>query len=146
MSKGTTTTVWATSMCLLVWAGQVSAQEVAGDIKIPPPRELVTATPAVGGIHTGPTSTFGVAGLGPVFQGAASQAALGALSEKETRDRLGHFMTSLLVREGIITFGATPAGAPPTGAPTTRAPTTGAPAWAGSTPMVISVTRARRPE
>ncbi len=162
MSKKTTTTVWATSMCILVLAGQVNAQEVASDVKIPPPREMVTGTLAVGGINTGPTSTFGVAGLGQVFQGAASQAASGVLSEDETRDRLGHFMTSLLVREGIITFAATPTGAPPTGAPTTGAPTAtptaslgkredgsspaSRPAWAGSTPMVISVTRARRPE
>ena len=154
MSTRITTTVWAT-MCLLVWAGQVGAQEVASDVKIPPPREIVAGTLAVGGMDTDPTFTFGVAGLGQVFQGAASQAASGVLSEEETRDRLGHFMTSLLVREGIITFGA-PTGASPA-APTASlgkrevgsGPTSGpvsSPAWAGSTPLVISVSRAGRPE
>ena len=141
MSNKPSTTVWATTLCLLVLAGHATAQEVASDVKIPPPREMVISASAIGGIATGPTSTFGVAGLAQVFQGAASQAALGLLSEDETRSSLCQFMTSLLVREGVVTF------ATPTTTASPEARENGArPAWVGPTPMVISVSRARRRE
>lgn len=147
MTNGHKRTVWATSLCLLVLAGHGNAQEVASDIKIPPPREMVTNTPAIGGIATGPTSAFGTAGAGQVFQGVASQAALGLLSESETRNSLGPFMTSPLIREGVVSFAA-PTGAS-TGASTTaleKREDGSRPAWSGPTPIVISVSRARRSE
>jgi hypothetical protein len=134
------TGVLATISCLLGLAGPVNALEVASDIKIPPPSEMVIGAPAVGGIATGPASTFGVAGLGQVFQGAASQAALGLLTEAEARSSLGPFMTSLLVREGVVTFAPQTAGAS-----LEKREDGSRPVWAGPTPMVVSASRARRP-
>jgi hypothetical protein len=101
---------------------------------------MVIGAPAVGGIATGPASTFGVAGLGQVFQGAASQAALGLLTEAEARSSIGPFMTSLLVREGVVTFAPQTAGAS-----LEKREDGSRPVWAGPTPMVVSASRARRP-
>ena len=128
-------TVWS----VFVLTGNVSGQEVNSDVKIPPPREIVAGAPAVSGLFSGSSSLFAVPGQ--AFQGVVDAVALGTLSEGETRDELGDFMSSLLVRAGIITFD----GSATTRQASGREPADGSrPAWRGSTPMALSVSLTRR--
>ena len=112
-----TTLFMVTAWSLLALTGPVRGQEVNSDVKIPPPRGLVTGAPAISGIFVGPDSRF--TSDGQIFRGSAAQAAAGTLSEGETRDELGDFMTSLLVRAGIIAFDRPPVGPTPERAPKT---------------------------
>ena len=80
---------------------------------------------------------------GQVFQGVVSQASSGVLSEGETRNELGDFMMSLLVRAGIIAFDREPARRAASG----EDPEDGSrPAWNGRAPMALSVSRTARSE
>ncbi len=116
-----------------------SGQEVNSDVKIPPPRETVTGAPAINGLVSGTDSLF--TSEGRLFQGAVAQAALGQLSEEQTRDELGDFMTSLLVRAGIITFDDSRAALSTSDE---KSEDGSWPAWTGPTPMELSVGRTRR--
>jgi len=132
-----------TLFVIMAWSlgtlgGPVSGQEVNSDVKIPPPRELVTGTPQINGLFSG-TEVLFTSGS-QLFQGAAAQAALGRLSEGQTRDALGDFMASLLVRAGVVAFDG------PRADPTSSAETSkngSWPAWSGATPMALSVGRTR---
>ncbi len=117
----------------------VNGQEVNSDVKIPPPRELVTGAPAINGLVGGTDALF--TSEGQLFQGAVAQAALGRLSEVETRNELGNFMASLLVRAGVISFDGPRADVSYSGE---RAEDGSWPAWTGATPMALSVSRTRR--
>ena len=120
-------------------AEQVNGQEVNSDVKIPPPRELVTGTSAINGLVGGTEALF--TSEDQLFQGAVAQAALGRLSEEQARGELGDFMASLLVRAGIIAFDGPRADASSSGE---RSDDGSRPAWTGVTPMVFSVGRTRR--
>ena len=125
---------------LAVPAAPVSGQEVNSDVKIPPPRELGAASAAISGLGIGSEVLF--TSQGQLFGDAVTQAALGRSSEGETRDALGNFMTSLLVRAGIITFDR-----PSALASFGDKPEDGSrPAWIGPTPMVLSVSSRARSE
>ena len=138
----------ATMFMVMAWSllaatGPLRGQEVNSDVKIPAPREIVAGAPAVSGLVTGPASLFAVPSQ--VFQGVVAQTALGALSEADARDQLGNFMSSLLVRAGVITFDGAPAGAlVPTATQASsekldEKPDDGSrPAWSGPTPMALS--------
>ena len=123
---------------LVALAGPMSGQEVNSDVKIPPPRELVAAAPAISGMFIGAGTPF--TSEGQLFGDAVAQAALGRSSEGETRDELGNFMTSLLVRAGIITFDR-PAALASSG---NKSEVGSRPAWTGPTPMALSVSRTGR--
>ena len=134
-----TTLLLCTGWSLLALAGPVRGQEVNSDVKIPPPRELVAATSAISGMSMGTGALF--TSEDQLFSETVAQAALGRLSESETRDELGDFMTSLLVRVGIITFdrpGAALASSPE------KPQDLSFPAWTGPTPIAFSVSRAGR--
>ena len=120
-------------------AEQVNGQEVNSDVKIPPPRELVTGTSAINGLVGGTEALF--TSEDQLFQGAVAQAALGRLSEEQARGELGDFMASLLVRAGIIAFDGPRADASSSGE---RSEDGSRPAWTGATPMAFSVGRTRR--
>ena len=124
---------------LVALAGPVSGQEVNSDVKIPPPRELVAAAPAISGMFIGAGTPF--TSEGQLFGDAVAQAALGRSSEGETRDELGNFMTSLLVRAGIITFDRSRAALASLG---NKSEVGSRPAWTGPTPMALSVSRTGR--
>ncbi len=130
-----------TAGSLLVFTNPLRGQEVASDVKIPPPREIVAGAPAVSGLFSGPASL--PAAPGQAFQGVVAQAALGTLSELETREQLGDFMASLLVRAGIIAFDRQPARRADSGAGSEDG---SRPAWTGRTPMTLSVSRTERSE
>ena len=119
---------------LVALAGPVSGQEVNSDVKIPPPRELVAAAPAISGMFIGAGTPF--TSESQLFGDAVAQAALGRSSEGETRDELGNFMTSLLVRAGIITFDRSRATLASSG---NKSEVGSRPAWTGPTPMALSV-------
>ena len=125
--------VWSLVALTGPLAGPVSGQEVNSDVKIPPPRELVAAAPAISGMFIGAGTLF--TSDGQRFGDAVAQAATGRLSERETRDELGDFMTSLLVRAGIMAFDH------PRGALASFGETEDGsrPAWTGPTPMALSV-------
>ncbi len=124
---------------LAVLAAPVSGQEVNSDVKIPPPRELGAASAAISGLGIGSEALF--TSQGQLFGDAVTQAALGRSSEGETRDALGNFMTSLLVRAGIIAFNRPSAALASFG----KRPEDGSrPAWTGRTPMTLSVNRTGR--
>ncbi len=135
-TKSTLFVIMALSLGVL--AGPGSGQEVNSDVKIPPPRELVTGVPAINGL-VGGTDVLFTSG-GQLFQGAAAQAALGRLSEGQTRDELGNFMASLLVRAGIVAFDGPRADLTSTEETSKNGSW---PAWAGATPMALSVGRTR---
>ena len=114
-------------------------QEVNSDVKIPPPRELVAGTPPISGLLIGTGALF--TSDGDQFGDAVARASQGRLSEGETRDELGDFMTSLLVRAGIVAFD--PPGAA-LGSSGGKAEEGSWSAWTGPTPMVLSVSRTVR--
>ena len=156
-----------TAGCLLTFTGLVSGQEVNSDVKIPPPRELASGAPAINGrllgtellfrswdqlfqgssaqvaVDISPQAPVGVFPQAPV--GVSPQAAVGISDEGQTRAEFGDFMTSLLVRAGLITFDRPPA---PLGAPLAASRETSKdgsrPAWTGRTPMTLSVSRTGR--
>jgi len=119
---------------LVALTGAVSGQEVNSDVKIPPPRELVAAAPAISGLFIGAGTLF--TSDGQRFGDAVAQAATGRLSERETRDELGNFMTSLLVRAGIMAFDRPRAALASSGE---KSEDGSRPAWTGATPMALSV-------
>ena len=123
---------------LVALAEPMSGQEVNSDVKIPPPRELVAAAPAISGMFIGTGTPF--TSEGQLFGEPVAQAALGRSSEGETRDELGNFMTSLLVRAGIITFDRSAALA----SSGNKSEVGSRPAWTGPTPMALSVSRTGR--
>ena len=125
---------------LVAPAGAVSGQEVNSDVKIPPPRELVAAAPAISGMFIGAGTLF--TSDGQRFGDAVAQAATGRLSERETRDELGNFMTSLLVRAGIMAFDRPAALA----SSWEKSEDGSRPAWTGPTPMALSVGQRARSE
>jgi len=120
-------------------AEPLRGQEVNSDVKIPPPRELAAAAPAISGMFMGASTLF--APDGQRFGEAVTQASLGRLSEGETRDQLGDFMTSLLVRAGIVTFDSPRAALASSGE---KSHDGSWPAWTGPTPMALSVSRTGR--
>ena len=120
-------------------AEPLRGQEVNSDVKIPPPRELVAAAPAVSGMFIGAGTLF--ATDGQRFDEVVAQAATGRLSERETRDELGNFMASLLVRAGIMAFDRPRAALASSGK---KSDDGSWPAWTGPTPMALSVSRTGR--
>ena len=118
---------------LVALAGPVNGQEVNSDVKIPPPRELGAAASGIRGLGIGTVALF--TSEGQLSGGAVAQAALGRLSEGETRDQLGNFMTSLLVRAGIMAFDRPAALA----SSWEKSEDGSRPAWTGPTPMALSV-------
>ncbi len=129
-----------TAVSLLVLTGAVSGQEVNSDVNIPTPRELVTSAGAINGLWRGTQSVFS---SDQQLQDSLAQAAVGTLDERETRAELGDFMTSLLVRAGIITFDRPPARSADSGE---NSGDGSRPAWTGPTPMQLSVSRTKRSE
>ena len=119
---------------LVALVGPVSGQEVNSDVKIPPPRELVAAAPRVSGLAAGTDALF--TSEGQLFGAAVTQAVLGRSSETETRDELGDFMTSLLIRAGIVAFDRPRAALGSSGK---KSADGSRPAWTGPTPMALSV-------
>jgi len=135
--------VRTTTFLVMAWAlvapTDARGQEVNSDVKIPPPRELVAGTRAISGLFIGSDALF--TSDSQRFGDAAAQAVLGRLSEAETRGELGDFMTSLLVRAGIVAFD--PPGAA-LGSSGGKAEDGSWSAWTGPTPMVLSVSRTMR--
>lgn len=130
-----------TAGSLLAFTGPVRGQEVNSDVNIPPPRELVSGATAVNGLLGGTELLFRSSDR--IFQGSSVQGGVGILNEEETRAELGDFMTSLLVRAGIISFGRPAAPLAASG----KNPGNGSrPAWTGRTPMALSVSRTGRSE
>ena len=126
---------------LVALAGPASGQEVNSDVKIPPPREPGAAAGAISGLGIGTEALF--TSQGQFFGDAVTQAALGGSSEVETRDALGNFMTSLLVRAEIIAFDRPPAALASFGE---KLEDGSRPAWTGPTPMALSVGQSARAE
>ncbi len=135
------TLVMVTAGVLLAITGPVKGQEVNSDVKIPPPRELVSGAPAINGLFLGTGSLFG--SPDQLFQGSLAQAAAGLSNERQTREEIGDFMTSLLVKAGLITFDRPPA---PLGVSGENFQDGSRPAWTGRTPMTLSVSRTGRYE
>ncbi len=118
---------------LLAFHGSASGQEVNSDVNVPPPRALVSGAPAVNGLVGGTESVF--RSSDQVFVGRVAQAVEGGMDEADTRGEIGHFMTSLLVRAGIIAFDSPPAEL---AASVEDSKDESRPAWTGPTPMVLS--------
>ena len=126
---------------LLAFHGAASGQEVNSDVNVPPPRALVSGAPAVNGLVGGTESVF--RSSDQVFVGRVAQAVEGGMDEADTRGEIGHFMTSLLVRAGIIAFDSPPAGLADSGK---KSEDGSRPAWTGPTPMALSVGQRARSE
>ena len=133
--------VIVTTGSFLALTGPARGQEVNSDVKIPLPREIVTTAPAVPGLVAGTDPVLGSGAQ--VFQGALADAATGILNEAGARGELGDFMTSLLVRAEVIAFDRGPAALAASGEDSADG---SRPAWAGRTPLALSVRRAGRPE
>ena len=127
-----------TSGSLFGVTAPVGGQEVNSDVKIPLPREIVTTIPAVSGLFIGPDRS-----QDPAFQGALDEAEVGALDESEAREAIGDFMTSLMVKAGIIVTESGSAGRAASGQDHEDA---SRPAWSGHTPLALSVSRTGRSE
>ena len=121
--------------------GSARGQEVNSDVNVPPPRALVSGAPAVNGLLGGTESVFRASDQ--VFVGPMAEAVEGGMDEAEMRGELGHFMTSLLVRAGIIAFESPPAGLADSGE---SAEDGSRPAWTGPAPMALSVSQRARSE
>ncbi len=91
----------------LVLPGRAAGQEVAGDVMIPPPREMVTSTVAASGLGGG-DATVDVSTMDAhraAIQGVLTQVRAGTMGESEAREQLGDFVVSLLIRSGVLSFG-----------------------------------------
>ena len=130
--------VTVTAGSLLALTGPASGQEVNSDVNIPLPREIVTTIPAVSGLFTGSANSEAQA-----FQGAVVEAEVGEFNESEAREAIGDFMTSLLVRAGIVAADPQPA---PVATSSDNSEDGSRPAWTGRTPMALSVSRIGRSE
>ena len=130
-----------TAGSLLALNGPVRGQEVMSDVKIPPPRGFVTGAPAINGRFVGTESLF--ESSDQLFLGSLAQAGVAILDEGETKAEFGDFMTSLLVRAGIIVFAPPPT---PLAASAENSEDGSWPAWTGRTPMTLSVSRTGRSE
>ena len=126
---------------LFSFTGPLKGQEVNSDVKIPLPRELVTGAPAINGLLVGTQSLF--RSLDPLAQGSSAQATLSVSNEGQTREELGDFMTSLMVKAGIIAFDR---GSAPLAASEKDPNGRSRPAWTGRAPLVLSVSRTGRSE
>ena len=99
----------------LITSGRVAGQEVAGDVMIPPPRELAVSTSAASGLRPG-QGTAGVetmAAYRAAVERVVSQVQSGSMSEAEAREQLGDFTVSLLIKAGVVSFGDGARGAIP---------------------------------
>ena len=94
-----------TAAAFLLHTASVSGQEVNSDVNIPTPREMAVGTRTLNGIFVGPDV---VASESQVFGRPSTQAPSGILVEGAIREELGDFMTSLLVRAGLIAFDVAP--------------------------------------
>ena len=126
---------------LLAFTGPAIGQEVNSDVKIPPPRELASGAPAINGLLAGTEILF--RSSDQLFQGSSAQAPARILNEGQTREEFGDFMTSLLVKAGIIAFDRPPA---PLAASGGNSEDGSRPAWTGRTPMTLSLSRTSRSE
>ena len=138
MSRNTNAVVSMIFASVLTVAGELSAQEVNSDVKIPPPREVVISSPGVTGLLGGQNGTDVV--LGQALQAAVAQSNAGTMTEIRARGQMGDFMVSLLMKAGVITFGSVGA---PRAASDPGAPAGARPAWRGSAPLTPSVAPAR---
>ena len=89
---------------LLAGAGAVAGQEVAGDVMIPPPRELATSTRAASGLGPG-DGTVGVESMAAyrsALEDVVAQVRSGSMSEAQAREQLGDFTVSLLVKAEVV--------------------------------------------
>ncbi len=132
------TLVMVTAGSLLAVTGPATGQEVNSDVSIPLPREIVTTIPAVSGLFIGPDRS-----QDQIFQGALDDAEVGVLDEAEARETLGDFMTSLMVRAGII---ETVSEADRVAESGENSEDGSWPAWTGRTPLTLSVSRTGRSE
>ncbi len=135
MSRNTNAVVSMIFASVLTVAGELSAQEVNSDVKIPPPREVVISSPGVTGLLGAQNVTGIVPGL--ALQAAVAQSNAGTMTEIQARGQMGDFMVSLLMKAGVITFGSVGAPRAPS------APAGARPAWLGSAPLTPSVAPAR---
>jgi len=119
---------------ILAFTGAGRGQEVNSDVNIPFPRELVSGAPAINGLFGGTTALFSSSLR--LFQGSSAQAEAATLSEEQTREELGDFMTSLLVKAGIIAFDRP---APDVAASGRSSENGSRPAWVGRTPLMLPV-------
>ena len=128
-----------TTGALLAFYRPARGQEVNSDVNVPPPTEVVSGAPAINGFRGGTESVF--RSSDQVFVGSLAQAVEGGMDETQVRGEVGQFMTSLLVRAGIIAFDSPPAGVADSGE---SAEDGSWPAWTGPTPMTFSVSRRAR--
>ena len=127
---------------LLISSGGLLGQEVNSDVKIPPPREIVTSAPAATGFGGG-QATAGAAtlqALQAAIQTTVAQVQTGSIGENQVRAQLGNFTVSLLVKAGVLSFG----GGAAAGRPTEEEAPSGRPAWTGRLTVGGSADRARR--
>ena len=97
---------------LVVTPGGVAGQGqevggVAGDVMIPPPRELATSTPAASGLGPGGATAglMTMAAYRAAVENVVAQVRARVMTEREARTQLGDFTVSLLVRAGVVSFG-----------------------------------------
>ena len=86
--------------------GGVVGQEVAGDVMIPPPRELATSTSAASGLGMG-RGTSGLetmAAYRTAVENVVAQVRSGTMSESEAREQVGDVIVSLLIKAGVMSF------------------------------------------
>jgi hypothetical protein len=121
---------------LLASTRPAGGQEVDSDVNIPMPREIVTTIPAVSGLFATPVITQELA-----IQGVLVEAEVGTLNEAAARVELGDFMTSLLIKAGLITVEPQPIRVATFGEQSEEG---ARPAWTGRTPMALSMSRTRR--
>jgi len=119
---------------ILAFTGVGRGQEVNSDVNMPFPRELVSGAPAINGLFGGTTVLFSSSLR--LFQGSSAQAGVATLNEEQTREELGDFMTSLLVKAGIIAFDRPATAVAPSGGSSQNS---SRPAWVGRTPLMLPV-------
>ena len=80
---------------------------VAGDVMIPPPRELATSTPVASGLGMG-RGTSGLETLAAyraAVENVVAQVRSGTMRESEAREQVGEVIVSLLMKAGVVSFG-----------------------------------------
>ena len=137
MSRNRNAVVSMISCSLLIITGELNAQEVNSDVKIPPPREVVISAPRVG--------VFGGQGgtdlaIGQAFQATLTPTNAGTMTQGQARGQIGDFMVSLLMKAGMVSFDNVAAR---TAGSQSGSPDGARPAWLGSVPLGPSVAPGR---
>ena len=108
------TTAWLSvflalaAMTVILGPTRLAGQEVAGDVMMPPARELVSSAGVSRGPEDGATGSETMVEFRAAIATVLAGVRTGTMSEREARARLGDIIVSLLVKRRALVFNVPP--------------------------------------